>query len=601
MESSMITEDLFVVMNNSNQSINIVASLPQLAEQNPLALAVVIQRKARFGRSYHYQELNFAELEILSNKAAAGLQARGILNGTKAILMVTPSIEFFVLAFALLKVGAIPVLIDPGMGIKNLKECIDSVEATAFVGIAKAQLARLLLRWGRTTINKIISVGSPVAFGGIAYRHLLELGEHHGTNFSIVKKRPHELAAILFTSGSTGIPKGVEYTHAMFAAQVNILRSVYGIKSGERDLATFPLFSLFGPALGMASIVPEMNASKPITANPKHLVAAILEYKCSNMFVSPALIERLGNYSVLTQRDLALSSLRRVISAGAPARHESIARFRRLLSVRAELIPSYGATEALPIAKIESQELLETLTITNQGGGVCVGFPVAGVDIKIIKITDEPITQWSSSLLVKRGQIREIVVKGAVVSRSYFKRPDADVAAKIVLSESDPGKTGFYHRMGDLGYFDRRGRLWMCGRKAHRVEAPIGTLFSIPCERIFDTHPKVRRTALVGVDGINQTAFAEPVLCVELHEKSDRKLQDHLRQQLLTIGARHDITQPIKNILFHDSFPVDVRHNAKIFREQLAEWATLQFSKQSPKQTPALTPAPGDSSTAKIS
>ena len=561
-------------------TVNIVSRLPELARSRPDLLAASIQRVGKFSRlfgryQYQYDEMTFAQLESLSNDAARGLKLQGIGVGVKTVLMVTPSIEFFVLTFALMKVGAIPVLIDPGMGIKNLKDCIDEVGAEAFIGVLKAQVARVILGWGKGSIRSVVTVSSsPIrsVFSGIDYQRLLILGEAARANgdnsFSIVHSSANDLAGILFTSGSTGAPKGVEYTQGMFAEQVRILRDVYQIDTGERDLATFPLFSLFGPALGMASIVPFMDASKPITANPEHLISVIKKYSCTNMFVSPALIEKIGQYAENYRGRVDLGSVRRVISAGAPARHESLQRFRQLLSSNAELLPSYGATESLPVSKIEGGELMETQAQTEQGAGVCVGYPVNGVTVKIVRLDDDDIPYWDDQLELKPGEIGEIAVRGAVVSRHYFQRPKAEAAAKIQIK----GVDGFYHRMGDLGYFDELGRLWMCGRKGHRVNTVDGELYTLPCERIFDTHAMVKRSALVGVYQ-NGCESLMPVICIELDPAFKRINKKLLRTELLTLAKTHELTSTIDVILFHPKFPLDVRHNAKIFREKLALWA----------------------------
>jgi olefin beta-lactone synthetase len=124
--------------------------------------------------------------------------------------------------------------------------------------------------------------------------------------------------------------------------------------------------------------------------------------------------------------------------------------------------------------------------------------------------------------------------------------------------------------MGDVGYLDDTDRIWFCGRKAHRVVTRSGTLFTIPCEAIFNTHPEVFRTALVGV---TRNGVTEPCLCVELDPETRRQPESAIRADLLKIGSAHELTREIRTILFHPAFPVDIRHNAKIFREKLAVWA----------------------------
>jgi len=190
---------------------------------------------------------------------------------------------------------------------------------------------------------------------------------------------------------------------------------------------------------------------------------------------------------------------------------------------------------------------------------------VDGVRLEIIGMSDEPIPLWQDALRVHAGEIGEIVVQGEQVTQRYYNRPTADLLAKI----ADPSSGRFFHRMGDLGYKDAEGRIWFCGRKSHRVEAPDKTLFTIPCEAVFNTHPGVFRTALVGVGERGQQL---PVLCVEL-EKGATADQTKVRRQLLAIGSACSHTRGVTTILFHPAFPVDIRHNAKIFREKLACWA----------------------------
>ncbi|WP_076409876.1 olefin beta-lactone synthetase [Shewanella sp. UCD-KL12] len=556
------------------QGANLCRHLHHAANHIPDELAVAVQKASGSffsAKTLNYQELSFLSLDKQSDRIAHGLTAFGIKRGMKAVLMVTPSVDFFTLTFALFKAGIVPILVDPGMGVKNLKQCFEESQPDAFIGIPKAHIARKLFGWGKESVKYLISVGGGL-FGGKQLDAIKALGSDAPYEMAWLDK--NEMAAILFTSGSTGTPKGVVYSHKMFEAQITALRDDYGIKPGERDLATFPLFSLFGPALGMASIIPEMDASKPITANPEYLFAAIEKYQCSNMFVNPALIERLGQAGVQQVDDSEvrlhkLNSIQRVISAGAPATIASIKHFSKMLNDGVEVLNSYGATESLPLSKMGSQALFKTTEVTDSGGGICVGDAINGVDIAIIEITEQPIAQWSDSLRLEAGQIGEIVVKGPMVSQSYYRRDSATEQAKIKDGELSR------HRMGDLGYLDSEGKLWMCGRKAHRVDASSGKrYFSIPAERIFNTHPQVKRSALVGVEVRNQSGSEiVPLLCIELEQSLSCSLGAGLYAELNAIAEQHSQTEGITRFLIHPEFPVDIRHNAKIFREKLAVWA----------------------------
>ena len=551
-------------LSQPTETVNIAAPLTARAESQPHTLAIT----QPFGRDPHgrirYRHYTYRELNAESDVLAHGLKRIGIQRGMHTALMVTPSLEFYALTFALFKVGAIVVLIDPGMGTKNLGVCLADAAPEAFVGITKAHLARLLFGWARDSVRICVTVGRRLGWGGWTLEQVRRLGSDHCLP-ALAQTRPEETAAILFTSGSTGIAKGVVYTHGIFAAQVDSLRRLYGIEPGEVDLPTFPLFGLFGPALGMTTIIPEMDATRPAHVDPRKILDAIRCFGVTNLFGSPALIQRVGRYAAA--QGILLPTLRRVISAGAPVPWQAIQRFASLLPDGVQVYTPYGATEALPVTSIGSDEILrETRQRTAEGAGVCVGRPLESMTVKIIRISEEPIPSWSDDWELAAGDIGEIVVQGPVVTSSYWNRPESTTVAKI----ADPSRASFYHRMGDVGYVDASGRVWFCGRKSQRVVIPNGTLFTIPCEGVFNAHPAVYRTALVGVF---RNGVTEPVLCVEREKEMVAPNDEELRRELLALAARHAHTRAIRTILFHPSFPVDIRHNAKIFREKLAVWA----------------------------
>ena len=552
---------------------NICQHLNTAAQTMPTELAVAVQH-AKQGR-FDYQEIDFIGLHQQSDMIAKGLLQFGITRGMKAVLMVTPSLEFFSLTFALFKAGIVPILVDPGMGINNLKQCFEESRPDVFIGIPKAHIARRILGWGKGSVKHLINVGGSGLqrwlANAISLETIIEIGRNQAQPLKIALLERDEMAAILFTSGSTGTPKGVVYSHGMFEAQISALKHDYGITPGERDLATFPLFSLFGPALGMASIVPDMDASKPISANPANLFAAIDQYQCSNMFVNPALLERLGQAGEQTQHKL--TSVKRVISAGAPATISSIKRFSQMLNPQVEVLNSYGATESLPISMIGSHALFATSELTDQGKGICVGKPIQSVSVDIIAVTDAAQPEWAKVNKLSANQIGEIVVSGPMVSQAYYQRQHATDLAKI----NDGDRV--IHRMGDVGYIDDHGVLWMCGRKGHIVDATRGKqrlkrFYTLPCERVFNTHPQVKRSAIVGVD-VNGDMV--PVLCVELRKGIVCSTSKILYQELMALAQQYPHTEGIGRFLIHPDFPVDVRHNAKIFREKLAIWAQKQW------------------------
>jgi len=541
-------------------ALNVAAYLPERAQAHPDKIAVHQWQSSLFGGAYRH--ISYGDLDRDSEEISRGLSVLGIGRGVRAVLMVPPGRDFFALAFGMAKAGVVPVLVDPGMGLSNLKQCIAEAAPQAFIGIPRAHGARVASGWGRETVTACVTVGGVGLFGGYTLDEVRMAGRA-ASGAALADTKPDELAAILFTSGSTGVPKGVMYTHANFAEQVQSLRRISDLGEGEVDLATFPPFALFDPALGMTTVVPDMDFARPASADPEKIVAAITEFGVTNLFCSPALLGVLARWGA--PRGVKLPTLRRVVSAGAPVSARVIELIATMLDANARVITPYGATEALPVSMIKSDELLGEARARNaSGAGVCVGRVVDGVELAIIGISDEPIAVWDEALRVPAGVLGEITVRGAVVTQGYYAREADTALAKI------PFERGAWHRMGDLGYLDELGRLWFCGRKSERVLLDDGTtLTSVKCEAIFDAHPAVRRSALVGVQKETKTV---PVLCVELAEDA-RRDRAAIEAELRALGAEHGHTSTIGTFLFHSGFPVDPRHNAKIRRAELARWA----------------------------
>ena len=518
-----------------------------------------------------FNALTYGEPARDAAAAAAGLRAIGIADGVRAVLMVTPGPAFFALMFALFRARAVPVLIDPGIDRRALRQCLDEAEPRAFIGIPLAHAARLVLGWARRSNRINVTVGRRWFWGGHTYDELLRSGATVEAAAADPGSTPGEPAAILFTSGSTGVPKGVEYTHAIFAAQVRMIGAAFGIAPGEVDVPTFAPFALFDPALGMTSVLPDMDYARPGRADPHRLLDAIAADGASTMFGSPAVLEVLARHGEAT--GATLPTLRRVISAGAPVRPETVERVARMLPADARIWTPYGATECLPVAAIDGREILAVGRAgTAAGRGICVGRPLPENTVRVIAIDDAPIAQWPDALPVAPGEVGEITVAGPTVTARYFRRDGATAASKI--RERVDGGERIVHRMGDLGWFDADGRLWYVGRKSHRVVTASGTLYPEMVEGILNTHPDVARTALVGVGA---RGAQEPVVCVELPDGAGD--WPRLAGELRRIAECHPLTAAIVRFLRHPRFPVDIRHNAKIGREKLAAWAAARVRK----------------------
>jgi acyl-CoA synthetase (AMP-forming)/AMP-acid ligase II len=551
---------------NSGGSIlekyNVGQTLAESAAGRPFQTAVVFPAgRDKQGRAKTVQ-VTFAQLNTLCDQYAYGLADYGLSRGDRVLLLIRPSIDFLAVVFALMKIGAVPIIIDPGMGRKPFLQCVAETEPVALISIPLGHLLAGLFPKPFRTVKRRVTVGSRLFWGGAT---LAELGSSRAEPFPIAPTSLSDEAAVIFTSGSTGLPKGVVYRHGIYREQVNILRDELNIQPGEVHLAGLLVFALFNPALGVTTIIPDMDPRAPAKLNPAYLVEAIDTYGVTLSIGSPTIFKIVGDYCRRQQR--RLPSLRHVHMFGAAVPPSLVAQFSQLMP-NGKVFTPFGATEALPLTTIGGDEILaETAALTGQGAGVCVGYPLGDATLKIIAISDEPIPEWQEGLVLPPGEIGEIVVKGSVVTDHYLHRPQKTAEAKIYQADGT-----IWHRMGDLGYLDARGRVWVCGRKSHRVETAAGLLLPLSCEAIFNPVPGVKRTALVGVGPLGRQ---RPVLVVE-KEAGSPAGEAQLREALLAVGAEHELARSIKTILFHPAFPVDVRHNAKIQREKLAVWAAEQ-------------------------
>jgi len=544
---------------------NIASLLMEAAQKWPDRLAVVSpHRPDTLGRG----QVTYRELDESSSHLAAWLLEQGLPRGSRLAVLTRPGIDFVTVIFGLFKAGLAPVLADPGMGRAGLLSCLAEGRPSGLVGIPLAHLASFTAIGLLKGLKLRITVGGRRwGWGGATLAEIMGAPGRPGD--LPAPTRAGDLAAVLFTSGSTGPAKGVVYTHAMFAAQVEAIREGLDIRPGGRDLATFPLFGLFGPALGLTSIIPDFNPIRPAQADPRAIINPVLRHQVTSLFASPTLLVKVANHA--HEHGLDLPSLKRVISAGAPVLPPAAAAFHSLLSSGAVLQTPYGATEGVPLSRIDAEEILgRTRAMTEKGLGICVGRPLPGVSLAIIKITDEALAGFSPDLLLPMGEIGEIIARGPMVSPGYFDRP-GDTARSVIPEPPGPdGEEKFWRRMGDVGWLDAEGRLWFCGRKAHRVVTGQGVLFSVPCEAIFNNHPQVRRSALVGV---GPSGGRKPVIVVEPISRLTRSGWRNLAAELAALAKTNPRTLAIETFLRHPAFPVDPRHNAKINREALAAWA----------------------------
>jgi acyl-CoA synthetase (AMP-forming)/AMP-acid ligase II len=546
--------------------VNVGAYLPRAARSRPDQAAVVTPHGAAGWRTTSY-----AELEGRASAIARGLAEMGLARGDRVALLVRPGVDLIAIAFALLRLGAVPVVVDPGLRARAMMRCLARTRPRAFLAIPSAHALRRVLGGGLESVEIDVVVG-PRWFPGVPTLHQIE---GRGTAaFEPVATSPDDPAAILFTSGSTGPAKGVLYHHGAFAAQIESLKRLCDIRPGDVDLACFPLFSLFDAAFEATSVVPRLDPSRPARCDPVAVADVLIEQRCTYTFGSPAIWSRVVPHAAA--RGLRFPALRSAWIAGAPVSPRLVESFRGLLAAGADVHTPYGATECLPVSSISGAELQGVRDRIESGGGSCVGRAAPGAQIALAPIDDAPFANWPGAR--DRGELGEICVRGPVVTRAYVDDERANTLSKV---RDDAGST--WHRTGDVGWIDDDDQLWIVGRKAHRIESSDGALFPVPVENVCDVHAAVRRSALVGV---GPPGAQRAVLVVEPADGRIPRGADSRRviaeldalraERLRAVGPNRPPT--IAATLFHRDFPVDARHNAKIRREDLAAWAERKLS-----------------------
>ncbi len=537
---------------------NVARHLRAAATQTPDLTATLSPLSVSPTGQVVHARCTFRQLDQASDAAARVFHAEGITQGTRVLLAVRPGHDLIVCMFGLLKLGAIPVAIDPGMGFRSYLNCVRHARPTALVAVRAAYWLSLLPFAAFNSLEHRVSVG------GQRWRR--QLAQCTATEpRPLARMSADDSAAILFTSGSTGAPKGVAYTHGMFDAQIELVRTTYGIEPGEVDMPMLPVFALFNPALGMTTVTPLLDPTKPASADPAPIVAALLSERVTNSFGSPAIWARIADHC--DQRRLTLPHLRRVLIAGAPVPDGLLEQLRRI-APQAMIHTPYGATECLPVSTIEATELLRThREQARQGGGTCVGRAVAGVEIRIIRETESALGSLAEATPCAPGEVGEIIATGPSVTRAYDGLPAATALAKI------PDGDRVWHRMGDLGAIGADGLLRFFGRRAEKVRTAHGDLYTESLEPAFRSHPQVARCALIG---LGTKAPLLPALVVEPkegHFPTNAGEREKFIATLRSQAANNPQAAAITHIFFQKKLPVDVRHNAKIHRLQLSnEW-----------------------------
>ncbi|MDQ0768761.1 acyl-CoA synthetase (AMP-forming)/AMP-acid ligase II/pimeloyl-ACP methyl ester carboxylesterase [Pseudarthrobacter defluvii] len=518
--------------------------------------------------------LTWQQLETGVDHLAAGLREAGIGPGSRVSLMVPPGVDLTVALYACLRLGAVVVVADAGLGTRGLSRAVKGATPDVLIGIDKALAAARALNWAARRISvRDLPAGRRRLLGvETSLATLARAGSTAAAGaagpVATSLPGPDSPAAVLFTSGSTGPAKGVLYTHRQLAAMRDTVAETFGIRPGQRLVAGFAPFALLGPALGAVSVTPAMDVTAPRTLTARALADAAAAIDATVVFASPAALRNV----VATREGLtaggraALERVDLLLSAGAPVPEPLLAEVQQLVP-RASLHTPYGMTEALPVTDISLEQIQAAAadaaggTMTGAGNGVCVGWPVHGASVAVVPLAPDG-TAPGSAPVTGAGITGEILVGAPHVKDAYDRL--------WLTQELSTGPSG-WHRTGDVGHFDAQGRLWVEGRLAHVITAAGDVVTPVGAEQSIEGVDGVRMAAVVGVGPAGTQAVAA---VVETNPPSRSAGLAGVELAGKVRAAARSAGVSVAAVLVVPAQPTDIRHNAKIDRTRLSRWAS---------------------------
>ena len=545
------------------RTVDIADRVRRIAETDPTRVALIHAHRLPGGR-LRYRRTTYADLSDRAERLAVGLRSVGIGEQTRCSFMVPPGFDAMALGLALWRVGAVVVGIEPhSHGLRRVGRSLAKADPEVFIGTLQAHAARRTFGWGSASVRRTILVSRVPLPGVVTTAALERCSVPTVPEASTID--PADPAVIAFTTGSTGAPKPTVLRQRNLAAMIDNVLGHWDLGEGRDvvDMPTFPMFWIIGLAAGGTVVVPPMDFALhgPGDADPALLLRTIRDCGVRSMFASPALLTNLARYAA--DHGGGPIGVRRIVAGGAEVPGPLFAAVRSVLGPDGELYSDYGATEALPVTEIAGAEVVaDTWPRTEQGAGVCVGRPLPDVEVRIVGIDDGPIASWDDARPLPAGTVGEVVARGPHISEGYDRQPRADAENKIAAGD---GRT--WHRLGDTGYLDAGGRLWVCGRRSHRVVVDEHTtVFPLCCEPVANAVTGVARSALVALEGADGKTSA--VLCIEpVDAACDRPA---LGREVLARLGQVEAGRAVSRVAFVDRLPVDRRHNAKLDRPRIA-------------------------------
>lgn len=596
--------------------------------------------------------VSFGEIDADIEHVAQGLREAGLNPGDRVALLVEPGVDLTVAAYAVWRAGGVVVIADAGLGLEGMGRALRGAGPKHVIGMTTAIAALPVLRIpgtrflvGSMPAPARAALGVAASFDELRERGRALLDRRGRLD---VKRLPTDDAVVMFTSGATGPSKGVVYTLDQIRAQAGGFGHLYRLKPGDRLVAAFAPFALYGPALGVGGVVPDMKVTAPATLTAAALADAVIAAEGTTVFASPAALRNVlrTGAEVTPEQRAALESVETVMSAGAPVPAPMLRELVNTVFPNAEMHTPYGMTECLPVSDITLTELeaLAAAGVTDEG--VCVGRPIDEcVRLAVAPLPPDPSGE-DGPLTTEPGATGEICVRAPSMRDRY----DQLWATNHAAGDHPEG----WHRTGDVGHLDAQGRLWVEGRRVHVVHTAQGPVTPVGLEQRVEKLPGIENAAVVGVGpvGVQQVAVvvtlepergekvgaARPAPAAvsgeriqaaagrhrsvpesraaavgaaagsvltgigrattavagrvtgEIADRARQRAQQRAERKAhrapggvladaeLQAAVRGLTDLPVAAVLVRDAMPVDIRHQSKIDRTELAEWAEQQLA-----------------------
>jgi len=443
-------------------------------------------------------EYTYKTLEENTNRFANLFKKLGVEKGTKVAISMTNIPEYIYSYFALFKIGAIAVPLDHRLKPEESFILMNHCKADFFITVPSKEFNPDVIKQNVPSLKNIILAKGDFE-GCISIEKVIN---DFSPEFPVGDVDENSIAAIFYTSGTTGIPKGVIWTYRHLDSPIETLFKHYNcFEKGDVCICPIP-FSHNGGIVGILLILFDVKLIVMEFYHPLELLKNLEKYNVTGTFLVPTMF--IGMLNLEEFDKVQLPHLRWAAVFGAPYSPDVIKRFNKVCP-QAKLLSGYGLTETA------APNVLPPLKDVRFGS---VGKPVPWVEVKIV---DE------DGVEVPQGEVGEIIMKGWPITPGYYNQPD--LTAQVI-------KDGWLYT-GDLGKFDKDGYLYIVGRKKDVIIVGGLNVYATEVEGVIHKHPKVKEVAVVGVpDKLRGEAVKAVIVPKEGEELTELEIKNFCRENL---------------------------------------------------------------------